>query len=148
VGIRDGRLTEEVDRVVGVERGDAHGSILGVRVDTPTSRRGRRLVDSRDEAYLQEKRSDHEESVVENERKRLPGLEDAYAIAYPMLRAAMIEAEGVSAFDISDAFDARPPGVEVYFDGAHVNEVANARAARRIYESIFGADASETADAA
>ena len=36
---------------------------------------------------------------------------------------------------------------EVIWD-REVNEVANALAARRIYESIFGADASETTDAA
>jgi hypothetical protein len=100
--------------------------------------------------YLQEARSDHEEGIVENERKRLPGLEDAYAVAYPKLRAAMLEARaaGVSAFDISDAFDVRGPGVDIYFDGAHVNEVANALAARRIYQAIFAADAAETADTA
>jgi hypothetical protein len=98
--------------------------------------------------YLQKTRSEHEEWIVENERKRVPGLEAAYAVAYPKLRAAMLEAraEGLTTFDISDAFDGRPAGGDIYFDGAHVNEVANALAAERIYDAIFGSDPSHSTD--
>jgi hypothetical protein len=92
--------------------------------------------------YVQKTHSEYERQVMENDRRLVDGLAEAYASGYPKLRAATIEARaaGVAAFDISDAFAARPPGTEVYFDGFHANEIANALAAERIYRIVFDAE--------
>lgn len=86
-------------------------------------------------------RSPYEEELVESDLMAMPGLERALRAGYPMLRQAMASAasEGVVSFDVTDAFLDRPPGVEIYFDYAHVNHVANELMAQRMFESIFGA---------
>ena len=88
-------------------------------------------------------RSTHEEWLVENELKQLPGFEGALRLGYPLLREAMESArsKGVVSFDVTDTFRSRPPGSEVYFDYAHVNHVANELIAKRMFEAIFGPQA-------
>jgi lysophospholipase L1-like esterase len=95
--------------------------------------------------FIQERRTNHEEWVVANELKSIPGVDEAFRIGYPKLREAIEQARsaGVVSFDITDAFVDRPLGEEIYFDAYHVNHVGNALAAQRIYESIFEANPGE-----
>ena len=81
--------------------------------------------------------SSHERWLIENELKKLPGLDRAFAAAYPRLRPAAAAACGPLNFDISDLLDDHDSRGEVYLDFCHVNHVANGAIARKIFESAF-----------
>jgi hypothetical protein len=91
--------------------------------------------------FIQENRTDYEDWAVANQLKSVPGMDGVFRVGYPKLREAIEKARyaGVVSFDIADAFVDRPLGEEIYFDAYHVNHVANAMAAQRMYESIFEA---------
>ncbi len=93
--------------------------------------------------FVTDDRSTHEQWLVENELKQLPGFEEAFRLGYPLLREAMESArsDGVVSFDVTDTFRSRPPGSEVYFDYAHVNHVANELMAKRMFKAILGPQA-------
>jgi lysophospholipase L1-like esterase len=82
--------------------------------------------------------SAYERRVVGRENA---GLAIAFQAAYPSLKQAGIDLahQGVVSFDISDALDRRPNGEELYLDFCHVNHMANAVIADRIYDAISAA---------
>jgi hypothetical protein len=83
------------------------------------------------------RRTVHEDWLIENELKSLPGLDRAFTVGYPRLQRAAAEACGSSNTDASDILDDRPCHDEVYLDFCHVNHVANRMIAKRIFETVF-----------
>ena len=81
--------------------------------------------------------STHECWLIENELKGLPGLDQAFAIAYPRLRRAAAQACGDLSFDISDVLEDHAVSGEVYLDFCHANHVANRIIAQRIFDLLF-----------
>jgi hypothetical protein len=81
-------------------------------------------------------RSCYERRLLENDLQTLPGLDQAFALGYPSLRAAIHIAagEGVRSFDLSEVLDERAQEEEFYLDFCHVNHAANARIAQAIFE--------------
>jgi hypothetical protein len=77
--------------------------------------------------------SRYERQLLDNDLQALPGLDQAFALGYPCLRAAIGKSD-VQSFDLSDVLEARSPGEEFYLDFCHVNHTANARIARGIFE--------------
>src|SRR5262249_18663010 len=67
--------------------------------------------------------SAYERAVMRNDLKELPGLDEAFRLAYPRLRRALkaAAAEGVVSHDLADVLDARRAGEEFYLDYCHVN---------------------------
>jgi hypothetical protein len=88
------------------------------------------------------RQSDYERRRIALDLSEYPGLDAAFEKGYAELRSAAraAEAQGVLSFDLADMLDDRPEGVEVYLDFCHVNEEANDRIARRMYETIFDHD--------
>jgi hypothetical protein len=84
--------------------------------------------------FALERPSAYERSVMRNELKSLPGLDEAYRLGYPRLRqaAATARRDGITAHDLSGALDTRAGGEEFYFDFCHVNHTANDRLARAL----------------
>lgn len=85
------------------------------------------------------KPSTYEERIAANELKALPGLDRAFELGYPRLRAAAAEAanDGFASFDLSGLFDGDRAGKEYYLDFCHVTHIANQRIAEAIYERAF-----------
>lgn len=86
----------------------------------------------------------YERDLLRRHRDVPVGLDVAFRAAYPPLQEMLrqLAKRGVPNVDLTDAFDDLPPGTEVYFDFCHVNHVANAIVARRIYDAIWTADTS------
>jgi hypothetical protein len=85
------------------------------------------------------KHSSYEGRILKNELKELPGLDRAFAAAYPRLRRALAHLceQGVQSHDLSTGLDAREVRQEFYLDFCHVNHAANERIARHIHEHLF-----------
>ncbi len=90
-------------------------------------------------------KTNYEKQVIQNELKGMPGLDEAFDLGYPRLRAALDAAgqEGLVSFDISDVLGEREAGQEFYLDFCHVNHLANERIARAIFEHAFAAPSSQ-----
>lgn len=68
-----------------------------------------------------------------------PGLETSFRLGYPRLRHALAAAAreaGVRSWDLSDLLAAEEVHGEVFFDFAHVNEIANAVVARAMFARL------------
>jgi hypothetical protein len=81
----------------------------------------------------------YERQVIQNELKALPGIDEAFDIGYPRLRAVLDAAgqEGLVSFDLSEVLRDRPAGQEFYLDFCHVNHLANERIAQEIFDHAF-----------
>jgi hypothetical protein len=75
-----------------------------------------------------------EAQVKANDLLALPGLDRAFGLGYPRLRAATT---GVVSFDLSAILDQRDADEEFYLDFCHVNHTANQRIALAIFQHIF-----------
>jgi hypothetical protein len=86
-------------------------------------------------------KSNYEKQVIQNELKALPGIDEAFEVGYPHLRAVLDAAsqEGLVSYDLSDVLVDREPGEEFYLDFCHVNHLANERIARAICDHAFPA---------
>ncbi|MBN1788561.1 MAG: SGNH/GDSL hydrolase family protein [Sedimentisphaerales bacterium] len=84
------------------------------------------------------KHSKYEKEVIANTLQEYIGMNRAFAVAYPQLKAASdaVKAEGVKSFDLTDIFDQWSQNDGFYLDSFHVNHVANKRIADFIYEII------------
>jgi lysophospholipase L1-like esterase len=84
----------------------------------------------------------YEKGVMINELMQFPGLDIAFNKGYPRLRGAINKTKntGMQSFDISDSLRERKKGEEYFLDSFHVNHLANAVIAKRIYDSIFNGD--------
>jgi hypothetical protein len=69
----------------------------------------------------------------------MPGLDRAFELGYPRLRAAASQAAsaGCASFDLSGLFDRDREGQEYFLDFCHVNHVANEQIASAIFERAF-----------
>jgi hypothetical protein len=83
--------------------------------------------------------SPYEQVILKNPLQTAPGLELAFQNGYPRLEGVAEEllGKGIEYHDISDAFDERPAGSEVYLDFCHVNHEGNRLIARRMMDSYF-----------
>jgi len=90
-------------------------------------------------AYSGAQLTPYEREILKNPLVTAPGVEVAFRTGYPQLRAvaAELEKEGVEFYDISDALDGRPEGVEVYLDFCHINHEGNRLVAQRLMETYF-----------
>jgi hypothetical protein len=72
---------------------------------------------------------------VLQENERQPGVEEAFRLGYPRLRAAIATArrQGVFTIDLSGILAAERVPPHVFFDSCHVNEVGNEAVARAIF---------------
>jgi hypothetical protein len=77
--------------------------------------------------------------LIENDRLLMHAAADAYEVGYPLLQAAIREADsqGIEAYDLTDLLDTRSTGEEFYLDFVHVNHEANEKIARALFEAIF-----------
>ncbi len=78
----------------------------------------------------------YEQTLIDNPLLTAPGVETAFRQGYPRLRetAQRSQAEGITFFDISDAFNRRAPGEELLLDFCHVNHRGNELVAQQIFE--------------
>jgi hypothetical protein len=88
--------------------------------------------------------SAYERELLRDRSATPAGLDVAFRAGYPPLKDTLngLSRIRVPNFDLTDAFDDVPPGSEVYFDFCHVNHIANAIVARRIYDAIWAGETS------
>jgi hypothetical protein len=88
--------------------------------------------------------SAYERDLLQDHAAVPAGLDVAFRAAYPALKETLKgpHRTGVPNFDLTDAFDDLPAGAEVYFDFCHVNHIANAIVARRMYDAIWSGETS------
>jgi hypothetical protein len=91
-----------------------------------TARNARFLHLLQPNLYSQVRRTPYEQEILRNCFVNPTGADLAFAVAYPLLRRAPLDA------DLSRFLEDRSPGEEFYLDFCHVNHVADARIARRI----------------
>ncbi len=84
------------------------------------------------------KYSKYEKWLINNTLKEFIGMDKAFAVAYPRLRAASddIKKEGVKSFDLTGILNQRTQNEELYLDCYHCNHAANKRIASAIYDVI------------
>ena len=81
----------------------------------------------------------YEERVRKVAVRNYPALDKVYQIGYPALRAAVEDNRraGIDTHDVTDLFDKRPAGEEVYLDFSHLAEVGNTKVAETIFRFAF-----------
>jgi hypothetical protein len=80
----------------------------------------------------------YEQSLFENPFLAPAGIKPAFVQGQPALQAMTrrLRAQGLLAFDLTDAFDARPNGEEIFLDLFHVNHRGNEIIAQRIFTVV------------
>jgi hypothetical protein len=81
----------------------------------------------------------YELTIINNPLLTPPGNDVACAYGRPALRAAgdRLRKRGLRAFDLSDAFDGRPEGDEIFLDLFHVNHRGSEIIAQRIFDRLL-----------
>ncbi|MFN0039457.1 MAG: SGNH/GDSL hydrolase family protein [Burkholderiales bacterium] len=83
--------------------------------------------------------TEYEKTLVTNPLETPPGVDSAFRLGYPALRAVAesLEEAGVRFVDMSDALDRRAPNEEVFLDFCHLAHRGNAIVARRILDELL-----------
>jgi hypothetical protein len=81
----------------------------------------------------------YEERLKQAAIRSYPALDEVYRIGYPALRAAVEDnrRDGIDTHDVTDLFDKRAAGEEVYLDFSHLAESGNAKVADTIFRVTF-----------
>jgi hypothetical protein len=81
----------------------------------------------------------YEERLRKVAIRSYPALDEVYRVGYPALRAAVEDNRrtGIDTHDVSDLFNKRPAGEEVYLDFSHLAESGNAKVANTIFRLTF-----------
>ncbi|MFO0967152.1 MAG: hypothetical protein U0793_16425 [Gemmataceae bacterium] len=95
--------------------------------------------------FAHEQPTAYEKRLRKKEEREAPGLERAFATAYPRFRTALeaLGRDGLVSVDLSDVLADRPDGTEFYLDFCHVNHAANARVAEALFARALRAKASD-----
>jgi hypothetical protein len=81
----------------------------------------------------------YEERLRKVSERNFPGLDEVYRIGYPALRAAVEDnrRNGIDTHDVTDLFNQRPLGEEIYLDFSHLAETGDAKVADTVFRVEF-----------